>query len=78
MCAFVSCPDEIMQLDSAPLCATDIAPELKRQFAFLSGDISLYFCPLYLSVHFSVFDCSLHQLVFLYLNFNSIPIYLFV
>ncbi|XP_029700939.1 guanine nucleotide exchange factor DBS-like isoform X2 [Takifugu rubripes] len=29
--------DEIMQLDSAPLCAADIAPELRRQFAFLSG-----------------------------------------
>ncbi|CAG05785.1 unnamed protein product, partial [Tetraodon nigroviridis] len=29
--------DEIMQLDSAPLCAADIAPELMRQFAFLSG-----------------------------------------
>uniref|UniRef100_H3D8M8 MCF.2 cell line derived transforming sequence like n=1 Tax=Tetraodon nigroviridis TaxID=99883 RepID=H3D8M8_TETNG len=26
-----------MQLDSAPLCAADIAPELMRQFAFLSG-----------------------------------------
>ncbi|TNN04370.1 hypothetical protein fugu_001399 [Takifugu bimaculatus] len=30
-------PHEIMQLDSAPLCAADIAPELRRQFAFLSG-----------------------------------------
>lgn len=30
--------DEIMQLDSSPLCAADIAPDLKRQFAFLSGE----------------------------------------
>uniref|UniRef100_A0A3Q4BVV7 Uncharacterized protein n=1 Tax=Mola mola TaxID=94237 RepID=A0A3Q4BVV7_MOLML len=30
-------PDEIMQLDSSPLCAADITPDLKRQFAFLSG-----------------------------------------
>lgn len=30
-----------MQLDSAPLCAADIAPELRRQFAFLSGDTPL-------------------------------------
>ncbi|XP_075870691.1 guanine nucleotide exchange factor DBS isoform X4 [Nelusetta ayraudi] len=29
--------DEIMQLDSSPLCAADITPDLKRQFAFLSG-----------------------------------------
>uniref|UniRef100_A0A3Q3MYS5 MCF.2 cell line derived transforming sequence like n=1 Tax=Mastacembelus armatus TaxID=205130 RepID=A0A3Q3MYS5_9TELE len=30
-------PDEIMQLDSSPLCAADITPDLKKQFAFLSG-----------------------------------------
>uniref|UniRef100_A0A3B4WT91 MCF.2 cell line derived transforming sequence like n=1 Tax=Seriola lalandi dorsalis TaxID=1841481 RepID=A0A3B4WT91_SERLL len=30
-------PDEIMQLDSSPLRAADITPDLKRQFAFLSG-----------------------------------------
>ncbi|XP_037095052.1 guanine nucleotide exchange factor DBS-like isoform X2 [Syngnathus acus] len=29
--------DEIMQLDSSPLRAADITPELRRQFAFLSG-----------------------------------------
>nr|XP_046260822.1 guanine nucleotide exchange factor DBS isoform X1 [Scatophagus argus] len=29
--------DEIMQLDSSPLRAADITPELKRQFAYLSG-----------------------------------------
>ncbi|XP_044073323.1 guanine nucleotide exchange factor DBS isoform X4 [Siniperca chuatsi] len=29
--------DEIMQLDSSPLCAADITPDLKKQFAFLSG-----------------------------------------
>ncbi|XP_077472842.1 guanine nucleotide exchange factor DBS-like isoform X7 [Stigmatopora argus] len=29
--------DEIMQLDSSPLRAIDITPELRRQFAFLSG-----------------------------------------
>ncbi|XP_034549970.1 guanine nucleotide exchange factor DBS isoform X2 [Notolabrus celidotus] len=29
--------DEIMQLDSSPLRAADITPDLKRQFAFLSG-----------------------------------------
>ncbi|XP_029968508.1 guanine nucleotide exchange factor DBS [Salarias fasciatus] len=29
--------DEIMQLDSSPLRAADIAPDLKKQFAFLSG-----------------------------------------
>ncbi|XP_061696662.1 guanine nucleotide exchange factor DBS-like isoform X2 [Syngnathoides biaculeatus] len=29
--------DEIMQLDSSPLHAADITPELRRQFAFLSG-----------------------------------------
>ncbi|KAM9344031.1 guanine nucleotide exchange factor DBS [Pholidichthys leucotaenia] len=29
--------DEIMQLDSSPLHAADITPELKKQFAFLSG-----------------------------------------
>ncbi|KAF3694687.1 Guanine nucleotide exchange factor DBS DBL's big sister MCF2-transforming sequence-like protein [Channa argus] len=29
--------DEIMQLDNSPLCAVDIIPDLKRQFAFLSG-----------------------------------------
>uniref|UniRef100_A0A7N8XT09 MCF.2 cell line derived transforming sequence like n=1 Tax=Mastacembelus armatus TaxID=205130 RepID=A0A7N8XT09_9TELE len=28
---------EIMQLDSSPLCAADITPDLKKQFAFLSG-----------------------------------------
>lgn len=27
-----------MQLDSSPLCAADISPELKRRFAFLSGE----------------------------------------
>ncbi|TMS06616.1 putative guanine nucleotide exchange factor MCF2L2 [Larimichthys crocea] len=30
--------DEIMQLDSSPLRAADITPELRRQFAFLSGN----------------------------------------
>lgn len=60
-----------MQLDSAPLCAADIAPELKRQFAFLSGDTSLYLYPLCLSVCVSVFFCSLHQFVFLYLTSNQ-------
>ncbi|KAM4558493.1 guanine nucleotide exchange factor DBS isoform 4-T4 [Odontesthes bonariensis] len=29
--------DEIMQLDSSPLRAADIIPDLKKQFAFLSG-----------------------------------------
>ncbi|XP_049450396.1 guanine nucleotide exchange factor DBS isoform X2 [Epinephelus fuscoguttatus] len=29
--------DEIMQLDSSPLRAADITPDLKKQFAFLSG-----------------------------------------
>uniref|UniRef100_A0A671WGI1 MCF.2 cell line derived transforming sequence like n=1 Tax=Sparus aurata TaxID=8175 RepID=A0A671WGI1_SPAAU len=29
--------DEIMQLDSSPLRAADITPDLKRKFAFLSG-----------------------------------------
>ncbi|XP_051260531.1 guanine nucleotide exchange factor DBS isoform X2 [Dicentrarchus labrax] len=29
--------DEIMQLDTSPLRAADITPDLKRQFAFLSG-----------------------------------------
>ncbi|XP_068185930.1 guanine nucleotide exchange factor DBS isoform X3 [Antennarius striatus] len=29
--------DEIMQLDSSPLCAADITPDLRKQFAFLSG-----------------------------------------
>ncbi|XP_062288164.1 guanine nucleotide exchange factor DBS [Scomber scombrus] len=29
--------DDIMQLDSSPLHAADITPDLKRQFAFLSG-----------------------------------------
>ncbi|XP_070693844.1 guanine nucleotide exchange factor DBS [Pempheris klunzingeri] len=29
--------DEIMQLDSSPLRAADIAPDLRKQFAFLSG-----------------------------------------
>ncbi|XP_074514944.1 guanine nucleotide exchange factor DBS isoform X5 [Sebastes fasciatus] len=29
--------DEIMQLDSSPLHAADITPDLKKQFAFLSG-----------------------------------------
>ncbi|XP_026233136.1 guanine nucleotide exchange factor DBS isoform X1 [Anabas testudineus] len=29
--------DEIMQLDSSPLRAVDIIPDLKKQFAFLSG-----------------------------------------
>ncbi|XP_054471076.1 guanine nucleotide exchange factor DBS isoform X2 [Anoplopoma fimbria] len=29
--------DEIMQLESSPLCAADITPDLKKQFAFLSG-----------------------------------------
>ncbi|XP_068561125.1 guanine nucleotide exchange factor DBS isoform X2 [Cebidichthys violaceus] len=30
-------PNEIMQLDSSPLRAADITPDLKKQFAFLSG-----------------------------------------
>ncbi|KAM4558494.1 guanine nucleotide exchange factor DBS isoform 5-T5 [Odontesthes bonariensis] len=30
-------PHEIMQLDSSPLRAADIIPDLKKQFAFLSG-----------------------------------------
>lgn len=43
ICLSVFCPDEIMQLDSSPLCAADITPDLKRQFAFLSGDTSFFF-----------------------------------
>ncbi|KAE8299004.1 Guanine nucleotide exchange factor DBS DBL's big sister [Larimichthys crocea] len=35
-CRWLLC-DEIMQLDSSPLRAADITPELRRQFAFLSG-----------------------------------------
>ncbi|CAB1417709.1 unnamed protein product [Pleuronectes platessa] len=30
-------PHEIMELDSSPLHAVDITPDLKKQFAFLSG-----------------------------------------
>uniref|UniRef100_A0A3Q3D4E3 MCF.2 cell line derived transforming sequence like n=1 Tax=Hippocampus comes TaxID=109280 RepID=A0A3Q3D4E3_HIPCM len=37
VCVCVFPPDEIMQLDSSPLRAADITPELRRQFAFLSG-----------------------------------------
>uniref|UniRef100_A0A3P8SAR4 MCF.2 cell line derived transforming sequence like n=1 Tax=Amphiprion percula TaxID=161767 RepID=A0A3P8SAR4_AMPPE len=33
----LSSADEIMQLDSSPLRAADITPDLKKQFAFLSG-----------------------------------------
>ncbi|XP_077102416.1 guanine nucleotide exchange factor DBS isoform X11 [Siphateles boraxobius] len=29
--------DEIMQQESSPLCAADISPDLRKQFAFLSG-----------------------------------------
>ncbi|KAF7653542.1 hypothetical protein LDENG_00081850 [Lucifuga dentata] len=29
--------DEIMQRESSPLCAADITPDLRKQFAFLSG-----------------------------------------
>ena len=31
-------PDEIMQQDSSPLCAADIGLDLRKQFAFLSGE----------------------------------------
>lgn len=31
-------PDEIMQLETCPPRAADIAPDLRKQFAFLSGD----------------------------------------
>uniref|UniRef100_A0A8C5GCD6 Guanine nucleotide exchange factor DBS-like n=1 Tax=Gouania willdenowi TaxID=441366 RepID=A0A8C5GCD6_GOUWI len=34
---FLCLPDEIMQMDSSPLRAADIKPDLKKQFAFLSG-----------------------------------------
>uniref|UniRef100_A0A3Q1GKS9 Uncharacterized protein n=1 Tax=Acanthochromis polyacanthus TaxID=80966 RepID=A0A3Q1GKS9_9TELE len=33
----LSSTDEIMQLDSSPLRAADITPDLRKQFAFLSG-----------------------------------------
>lgn len=34
----VSHTDEIMQQESSPLCAADISPDLRKQFAFLSGE----------------------------------------
>uniref|UniRef100_A0A8D0D142 MCF.2 cell line derived transforming sequence like n=1 Tax=Sander lucioperca TaxID=283035 RepID=A0A8D0D142_SANLU len=37
ICISLFSPDEIMQLDSSPLRAADITPDLKKQFAFLSG-----------------------------------------
>lgn len=35
--------DEIMQLDSSPLRAADITPDLRKRFAFLSGDPVVFF-----------------------------------
>lgn len=61
ICLSVFCPDEIMQLDSSPLCAADITPDLKRQFAFLSGDTSFFF---FLSVYLLCFACIGDQFVF--------------
>uniref|UniRef100_A0A3Q1FRQ5 MCF.2 cell line derived transforming sequence like n=1 Tax=Acanthochromis polyacanthus TaxID=80966 RepID=A0A3Q1FRQ5_9TELE len=39
----LSSTDEIMQLDSSPLRAADITPDLRKQFAFLSGDALFLF-----------------------------------
>lgn len=40
ICSFFS--DEIMQLDTNPPRAADITPDLRKQFAFLSGDSFMF------------------------------------
>lgn len=46
-----------MQLDSCPLRAADITPDLQKKFAFLSGQIAMsFFC-----LPFSLV-CLLHQI----------------
>lgn len=37
--------DEIMLQESSPLCAADISPDLRKQFAFLSGESALLSIP---------------------------------
>lgn len=40
LCVFVT--DEIMQIESSPLFAADIITELKKQFAYLSGNFLFF------------------------------------
>lgn len=38
MCSSALPPDEIMHQDITPLCAADIQDQLKKRFAYLSGE----------------------------------------
>ncbi|XP_069010265.1 guanine nucleotide exchange factor DBS isoform X3 [Embiotoca jacksoni] len=59
--------DEIMQLDSCPLHAADITPDLKKQFAFLSGGRGDNGSPIIVFPEFPAFgeitDCEFHNVL---------------
>ncbi|XP_051983069.1 guanine nucleotide exchange factor DBS isoform X2 [Xyrauchen texanus] len=47
--------DEIMQQESSPLCAADISPDLRKQFAFLSGGRGLNGSPIIIFPEYPTF-----------------------
>lgn len=58
-------PDEIMQQETSPLCAADISPDLRKCFAFLSGETdptAAPSCSLSLCKHFYSITASLVML----------------